>query len=301
MKIKALILFVLLINFPLSIAAIEIPKDSYTKTAKEDILSLMMAYPEYILDVKAKDNNLYLVMKSGKEILYDDKKVKNFGEKLGNGDLQDMLEEPYPLVPIDKLMEDNRDPGRVRIYPLLKEVYGNSKNSIEKNLSNINLTWRNCTFNNKNNAGNSLEAAMKELKEISRSKPSIVSVLLPISGTFNYRVIARTGQLSPHAFGIAIDLRSNSKDYWQWASKKDGEARLKSYPKEVVKAFENNNFIWGGKWSHFDILHFEYRPEIIIKARLFSTGVNSIEWYPDNLKDNKEAMGYIEKIDNVLK
>ncbi len=94
--------------------------------------------------------------------------------------------------------------------------------------------------------------------------------LFPCSGTFNYRLISGTNRLSPHAFGIAIDLASDKRDYWKWASKEAGEKRLASYSNELVEIFENNGFVWGGKWSHFDILHFEYRPEIILKARYFT-------------------------------
>ena len=43
--------------------------------------------------------------------------------------------------------------------------------------------------------------------------------------------------------------------------------RIESYPEALVSAMEKHGFIWGGKWAHFDFLHFEYRPEIIIKAR----------------------------------
>ena len=35
-----------------------------------------------------------------------------------------------------------------------------------------------------------------------------------------------------------------------------------------VEAFEAEGFIWGGKWSEFDLMHFEYRPELILLARL---------------------------------
>jgi hypothetical protein len=28
-----------------------------------------------------------------------------------------------------------------------------------------------------------------------------------------------------------------------------------------VEIFERHGFIWGGKWGHFDTMHFEYRPE----------------------------------------
>ena len=32
---------------------------------------------------------------------------------------------------------------------------------------------------------------------------------------------------------------------------------------ESLKTFEKYGFIWGGKWYHFDTMHFEYRPELI--------------------------------------
>jgi len=33
------------------------------------------------------------------------------------------------------------------------------------------------------------------------------------------------------------------------------------------QTFEHHGFIWGGKWWHFDTMHFEYRPEIIAYAK----------------------------------
>ena len=41
-----------------------------------------------------------------------------------------------------------------------------------------------------------------------------------------------------------------------------------SYPQEIVDIFEKHGFIWGGKWSHFDLMHFEYRPELLRKWQL---------------------------------
>jgi hypothetical protein len=38
-------------------------------------------------------------------------------------------------------------------------------------------------------------------------------------------------------------------------------------PEQVIEAFEENGFIWGGKWHRFDTVHFEYRPEILSLAR----------------------------------
>jgi len=32
---------------------------------------------------------------------------------------------------------------------------------------------------------------------------------------------------------------------------------------EIVEIFERHGFIWGGKWYHYDTMHFEYRPEML--------------------------------------
>ena len=37
-------------------------------------------------------------------------------------------------------------------------------------------------------------------------------------------------------------------------------------PKEIVDIFERHGFIWGGKWYHYDTMHFEYRPELLDDA-----------------------------------
>jgi hypothetical protein len=37
-------------------------------------------------------------------------------------------------------------------------------------------------------------------------------------------------------------------------------------PWEIVEIFERHGFVWGGKWYHYDTMHFEYRPEIVLSA-----------------------------------
>ena len=41
-------------------------------------------------------------------------------------------------------------------------------------------------------------------------------------------------------------------------------ARRWMVPETVVRAFEVQGFVWGGKWLFFDTMHFEYRPEILL-------------------------------------
>jgi hypothetical protein len=274
----------------------------YNITMKQDLLCLLLAYPEYITNVVENNGFVYLVMKSGKKIVYDDKKNKNPNEILVNPDLQDTLEQLYPMSPIKSIMKKDFDPGRARSYGLLTEVYGSSRKAIESKLTKVKVGYTNYQFNISNKAASSLQATMNEVLTLSQSNQNVRKCFLPCSGTFNYRVISGTSRLSPHAFGIAIDLASDKRDYWKWASKEAGEKRLASYSSDLVKIFENNGFVWGGKWSHFDILHFEYRPEIILKARFFSNSINLKKfWYEGAPIKETDVKNALEKINALIK
>ena len=83
--------------------------------------------------------------------------------------------------------------------------------------------------------------------------------LVPNSGTYNCRDVAGSTARSVHAWGAAIDINSAASDYWRW-SPKGWHNRI---PIEIVRVFERHGFIWGGRWYHYDTMHFEYRPELL--------------------------------------
>ncbi len=275
--------------------------EEYEKELKENLFSLMMAYPGHIIDIEVLDNSqVYLILKSGKKLLYDDRKEKTELEKLQNPDLQDMMEETYKLGSINSLMQENYNPGRIRVYPLLKEVYGVNQLEIEKNLTGVLINYQQHRFNENNSAAYYLTKAMTELNELVKSQPNVWSYIFPIGGTYNFRYIAKTNRLSPHSFGISIDLAIDKHDYWQWTTRENGEKRLNKYPKEIVDIMENNFFIWGGKWGLFDILHFEYRPEIIIKG-LYFTDDSKYLWYENLPVEDEKVTRIILLIEEKLK
>lgn len=274
----------------------------YEISMRQDLLCLILAYPDDIKSIeKAEGDKIYLVLKSGIRLIYDDKKQKNMESKMTSPDLQDMLEQSYPLTTTRMLMDTDFDPGRVRMYGLLKEVYGSNQQQIEKQLGNVNVGGRNFQFSKSNGAGQALKSAMAELISLAQRNNKVAAAAFPSSGTYNYRVISGTNRLSPHAFGIAVDLARDSRDYWRWATREQGQKRLESYPKEIVEIFENNNFVWGGKWGHFDILHFEYRPEIIMKARYFGKEHTAGEPWYSGVPENNQTKEVIDQIEDVLK
>jgi hypothetical protein len=90
------------------------------------------------------------------------------------------------------------------------------------------------------------------------------------AGTFNWRPIAGTNRLSVHSFAAAIDINLDRADYWRWSGAKPGNVpRFRNrIPVEIADVFERHGFIWGGRWYHYDTMHFEYRPELIAIGRL---------------------------------
>jgi len=110
--------------------------------------------------------------------------------------------------------------------------------------------------------------------------PTLDAFLKTLTGLdgYNWRDIAETQSRSNHAYGAAIDLIAGNyrgrNPYWLWAAQEDGQwyraawaHRWEPHP-ALVRAFEAEGFIWGGKWLLFDTIHFEYRPEILVLNKL---------------------------------
>jgi len=117
-------------------------------------------------------------------------------------------------------------------------------------------------------AADALTRVWARLAPQAAAHPEWRHVLRPFGGTLCWRNIAATTRLSVHSFGAAIDL-NEALAYWLTDPHPETvPARVLAFPAEIVAAFEAEGFIWGGKWAAFDLMHFEYRPELILKARV---------------------------------
>lgn len=102
-------------------------------------------------------------------------------------------------------------------------------------------------------------------EELGRLPPELLRRVAKPSGAFHWRAIKGTKRLSLHSFAVAVDVGVERSDYWRW-TKPDAQGRYvwrNRIPLEVVEVFERHGFLWGGKWYHFDTMHFEYRPELL--------------------------------------
>ena len=99
--------------------------------------------------------------------------------------------------------------------------------------------------------------------EIDALPENIKRAAYPIGGTYVCRAVADTGKPSVHSYGAAIDLNTRYSDYWYWHRNEHPVHYRNRMPQQIVDIFERHGFIWGGKWYHYDTMHFEYRPELL--------------------------------------
>jgi len=222
----------------------------------EGLKKLIKAYPHFL--ESADQNNLY--WKDGTVMTYDDGiKDKTHEEMLNDPDLEDMLFQEYTAGrDWSEPPAENFEPGRIRYEPFFLKMYGNNSGEVNQNLESV--TWVDgsvIAFSNVNGAADKLRLVINELSDL---PGEYQKYLKNIGGTFVWRNIAGTDRLSNHSFGTAIDVNTKYSDYWKWNKNLTYVNRI---PIEIVEIFEKHGFIWGGKWYHYDTMHFEYRPELI--------------------------------------
>jgi hypothetical protein len=118
-----------------------------------------------------------------------------------------------------------------------------------------------------------VEARIRELAENDGEIRQWIGNLRSITG-WNWRNVAGSTSRSFHAYGAAVDLlmkvQPGMETYWQWTAAKGIDWRSvpvekrQNPPSAAIRAFEEQGFIWGGRWARYDTMHFEYHPELLI-------------------------------------
>ncbi len=226
------------------------------KNIPAKLLKLVRSYPA-LLD-SADENNLY--WKDGTVMIYDDGiSNKSHDEMLDNPDIEDMLLQDYVKgEQWDIPPAENFEPGRIRYEPFFLKMYGSSSAEVSSNVESV--TWvdgSELMFSKVNGASDSLKKVIEELNQLPQE---FKKYLVNPGGTFVWRNIAGTDRLSNHSFATAIDINTKYSAYWKWNKNLTYQNQI---PIEIVEIFEKYGFIWGGKWYHYDTMHFEFRPELL--------------------------------------
>lgn len=249
-----------------SIPASQDSTSTATDTLPIGIQRLLKAYPEQFKGATANS----VIWADGSEMRFDDGNVKkSYYQLLNEADLEDqVMAMPYPKGNKFLMPQQKEDPGRVRFEPFFKKMYGASAEEVRSKLTTI--IWLPKTMGVKLQVTtvNGIDKKMQAISNRLDKMPHLHKYLQNPGGTFNWRNIAGTERISMHSFGMTIDVNVAYSDYWLWVHKVDDENGTlvipykNRIPTELVAIFEEYGFIWGGKWYHYDTMHFEYRPEL---------------------------------------
>lgn len=227
--------------------------------APEGLIRLAAAYPE---QVACYEENA-LRFRDGARMIYDTGPgPEDFEDRLNAASLKDQMSIPYPAGPDFDIPAENEDPGRLRHTPFFEKIYGKTERQVRRTLAKVSWAPSGTALRvtTVNGVAERLASVGRELAALPKNLTAFVD---SPAGVFNWRPVRGTHRLSPHSFGLAIDIDTDTSDYWRW-QKEPGEPEYRNrIPMEIVKIFEAHGFIWGGKWYHYDTMHFEYRPELL--------------------------------------
>lgn len=228
---------------------------------------LVAAYPDFLVGIDGQD----LVWKDGSHTpLRTHQPNRSHDAVLADPDVADIVAEPYRPGPIAPPVA-GADPGRARPAIFFDKMYGDCRRGeVAPHLVTVPWLGPNGTTKIRVTRTNGVDIHLAAVSaELARLPAAERIDLLPPAGGYNCRAVAGTDRRSPHGWGIAVDIATHRSDYWLWAGHKPGGLppwRNRISPK-IVAIFEAHGFVWGGRWSHFDTMHFEYRPELLAQPR----------------------------------
>jgi hypothetical protein len=231
-----------------------------------DLDALVAAYPDAL--VRHDGRNIYwkdgTVMPVGSA-----EPTKSFQQRIINASILDQFYLKYPAGADIAAPKNNFDPGRFRNEAFFQKLYGDCRTgAVSGNLKAV--PWFSKGRSVRITALHGVADQLSKVSaEIERLPEHIRRAAYPIAGVLSCRPVADTGKMSMHAYAAAIDLNLAYSDYWVWQSK-GGKQEIRyrnRMPREIVEIFERHGFIWGGRWYHFDTMHFEYRPELLAHSR----------------------------------
>lgn len=239
--------------------AVLFAQDSPLKAALDNLVA---AYP----DALTGHDDRVLRWRDGTAMpLADGAGDKPFAELLRHASIDDQVRMPYPRDALGRPPSVDFDPGRLRNAAFFAKMYGDcAKGEVSSHLVPLNWLPKSWGKPIRITSVNGVDRQLRAISaEIDALPDTIKRATYPIAGTYNCRAVADTGAPSPHSYGIAIDLNTRYSDYWFWRPHDGPIVYRNRMPQEIVAIFEKHGFIWGGKWYHFDTMHFEYRPELL--------------------------------------
>lgn len=165
-------------------------------------------------------------------------------------------------------------------HPLFRSLLyeGRSRTEVEAQIVAIQFLGKRVSVHRRIAAAlRRIDTKIRSLAKTNQKVATFLSTVGTIGG-YNWREIRGTQRMSFHSWGLAIDIQPKRLGgkviYWGWEQEKNPDWMLVPQserwapPAEIIQLFEQEGFIWGGKWDLYDQMHFEYRPELHLLKKL---------------------------------
>ena len=267
--------FVLLLTLVLGICPIAYAQDEAMQKAQ----CYIRAYPEFF---RGYDDG-YLIASDGSRILFDDHaSPKDCWKMVTDKRVGDSAFDPEDAFFWDYDAGDELptaqsppegDPGRIRPAEVFKFMYGKSKEQRRSRMRPVRWVGGKGIDNDTilvttvNGVDKAIENIAEELRNLPEEKKLLLKgIVFDVDGFSGYherQVRDYPKRTSAHAYGIAVDV-NHDESYFIGRHRGKPYTYRNNMPHFLVDIFERHGFIWGGRWQSYDIMHFEYRPELML-------------------------------------
>jgi len=165
------------------------------------------------------------------------------------------------------------DPGRIRPAEVFTYMYGRTASQRKAKMRHVKWIGDEHCENNTilvttvNGVDKALEQIAQEIRALPEENRQLLEGTVIHAGAFSgyceRHVRDYPERTSAHSYGIAVDV-NHDDSYFIGCHKDEPYAYRNNMPKSLVDIFELHGFIWGGRWHSYDIMHFEYRPELLL-------------------------------------
>ncbi|MEQ1857108.1 MAG: M15 family metallopeptidase [Longimicrobiales bacterium] len=247
------------------------------------VRAFLEAYGPLIDSVRYLEDDAVFYLHLGREPIHfrDGRMVA--ASRLGDAASCDPGFYPYPLGPLTEVPPPPPDELPNYCTDVMESLWGKTEAEVREHGRSVRFLDHRMFLNGFLVAP--LAAAEEQILDAATTDTEVAAWIAGMSVMYSLvtRDIAGTDTPSQHAWGLAFDLVPSSYEgrhvYWRWsrALDREGWSRIPveqrwSPPARVVQIFEQHGFVWGGKWTLFDAIHFEYRPEVLVYNRMLRDG-----------------------------
>jgi hypothetical protein len=190
-----------------------------------------------------------------------------FDIMLTHASVRDMFRIAYPTGSPLTAPAENFDPGRFRNKAFFDAMYGDCrKGEVTRNL--VSVVWLPKHWGTKSKSrastawptacaispSRSMRCLTRSGRQRGRSPAPMPAAASRMQWPALHACLWRGDRSQPRIFQLLALGRGQNSPAHPWRNR---------MPKHIVDAFERHGFIWGGRWYHYDTMHFEYRPELL--------------------------------------